>query len=74
MASATPLVESSRDSTSLTAPYDSSRRMRLMYVAKARRAAGDSAEAEQLLKAASVVLAAHPAIAGQFVNLQQSKR
>ena len=33
----------------------------LIYLAKARRAAGDSAEAEQLLKAARVVLAAHPA-------------
>ena len=32
----------------------------LVYLAKARRAAGDFAEAEQLLKAARVVLSAHP--------------
>jgi serine/threonine-protein kinase len=41
----------------------------LIYLAKARRAAGDSAETEQLLKAARVVLAAHPGVAPQFASM-----
>jgi eukaryotic-like serine/threonine-protein kinase len=38
----------------------------LIYLAKARRAAGDGAEAEQLRKAARAVLSAHPRVAPQF--------
>ena len=41
----------------------------LIYLAKARRAAGDSAEAEPLLKAARGVLSAHPGVAPQFAAM-----
>ena len=41
----------------------------MIYLAAARRAAGDTAEARQLLQAARAVLATHPAVAPQFAAL-----